>query len=446
MKLFPPEASALIDEWWKSGTVFVSESPNNVTLSKLEAPQVDQLWSCLRNADYPLDIFDGAGSTVRTNEELLKAYEPYRVSLQKNVEREYTEIFTLFGFQQAVTNGGWLRLVYRGVEEPIRTHGREICPEAGQLSNHFVPECLDPREILRDFSGGRVLPANVLDWVAPELEVQRIARKASESANAAVEFWMRCSIRAILLSVADQVFSDGSVRLSGPPSVDIASVLDPDDPVPTADFESLQRLAKWLFVSNSSVESRRVLVASELSRFVFQTDGSLWMSVRPFLPRTLDAAQSAYHISTTKNGAEAIKVLSDLRKSVVEETSKISDTTRQLTTGISGATFLGLGIIAAKLTLLKESSVKWAVVVMAVVLFMYIVVLVVNGYSYIRLLNRAREDWKIRIVKYLPLEDYNDLVELPVSEAVKAYTVASIIALILSTFILIGMFAATVSG
>ncbi|MPN26058.1 hypothetical protein SDC9_173480 [bioreactor metagenome] len=115
-----------------------------------------------------------------------------------------------------------------------------------------------------------------------------------------------------------------------------------------------------------------------------------------------------------ETGRDTLKVLTDLRKAVTEETAKLSDISRQLTGSVAVALATGIGLIAARTA--TKAPAELIVTVMLVVA-LYIAMVISSGVQFMRLQRQLRTDWQHRLYRFLPQAEYMRMVEIPTAKA-----------------------------
>ncbi len=136
----------------------------------------------------------------------------------------------------------------------------------------------------------------------------------------------------------------------------------------------------------------------------------------------MESARHAYQIGLHKLSKDALQALADLRKSVGDETSKAADFTRQMTTSVASALFVAIGVLSARLTLAKDSEAfSLIAALVALIMLFYVSATARSGWYFIGIQRSLRAKWKERTRKFLSLEEYTELVEIPAKQAERAY-------------------------
>ena len=115
--------------------------------------------------------------------------------------------------------------------------------------------------------------------------------------------------------------------------------------------------------------------------------------------------------------SDALKTLSELRKSVSDDAAKVADGTRQIVTAVAGALAIGAGLIAAR----TAGSVNPVLVIMVMALAAtYVGITILAGVLFTLLQRRVRKAWQPRLYRFLSKPDYDALVGGPANTAERA--------------------------
>tara|TARA_R110000787_G_scaffold160592_2_gene274187 strand:- start:74 stop:862 length:789 start_codon:yes stop_codon:yes gene_type:complete len=136
----------------------------------------------------------------------------------------------------------------------------------------------------------------------------------------------------------------------------------------------------------------------------------------------LASAKLAYQMQLAGMSSDALKTLSELRKTVSDDTAKVAEGTRQIITAVAGALAIGAGLIAARLS----GSVNPAMVTIVMILAItYVAITILSGVSFTLLQRSVRKAWQPRLYRFLTLADYASLVGGPAKKAEIALWTAS---------------------
>jgi hypothetical protein len=178
---------------------------------------------------------------------------------------------------------------------------------------------ISPRKLVKDFVPGR----EVTDDLSPWLLLQAPAVTSN-----IYEAWCRQAARRVLgglVNVASQ--EDGQVWLqaSGPPMFRIVAT----NPMLETGLEELTKGAEWVYLTGHDLDTRHLIFAVELAR--------AYRPAVPFIEVVRQARESAattYEAHVQSASRETLKALADLRKTIIDETQKITQRAQDLTSGL----------------------------------------------------------------------------------------------------------------
>lgn len=176
---------------------------------------------------------------------------------------------------------------------------------------------ISPRKLVKDFVPGR----EVTDDLSPWLLLQAPAVTSN-----IYEAWCHQAARRVLgglVNVASQ--EDGQVWLqaNGPPMFRIAAT----NPTLETGLEELTKGAEWVYLTGHDLDARHLIV--ELAR--------AYQPAMPFIEVVRQARESAattYEAHVQSASRETLKALADLRKTIIDETQKITQRAQDLTSGL----------------------------------------------------------------------------------------------------------------
>ncbi|TIV70763.1 MAG: hypothetical protein E5V79_06450, partial [Mesorhizobium sp.] len=89
-----------------------------------------------------------------------------------------------------------------------------------------------------------------------------------------------------------------------------------------------QSVATWVYENDRELENRHGLLAAEVARTSFR-DGDA-QALAGVLGTAFEGARIAYNFGVTQQSKDTLKALGDLRKTVSDDATKLSETTRTL--------------------------------------------------------------------------------------------------------------------
>lgn len=178
---------------------------------------------------------------------------------------------------------------------------------------------IDPRKLVRDYVPPREVAADLSPWLI-----------TSPPALQSVEFaaWRIQASRRLLGGLASSASVDQGVvwlEASGPPRFRIRA----DDTSLADAWQELTSAAEWVFLSGSDVEVRHLIFAAELAR-ASRPD----LSLPAIVAHGLEAARTTYEAHVQSASRETLKALADLRKTVIDETQKVTQRAQDLASGL----------------------------------------------------------------------------------------------------------------
>lgn len=422
-----------LDAWALESRALITEHTHEIVVGNLSAADAIELVHCLEALGWSHSIEDGSPAVV-ANDQLHAEYEPFRISAQKPK--------VAMGRDHILTNIGLKDWLERPPTNPIIEVSRlgvsfETLSVKFATRNHidsFEPEILssDPRAVVKESGQVRVVPADVSPWILrPTSQI--------DLADETTRVWADAAARNLTISLANEIEGSNTTLLKGPPVTryeagdNMATSMGPDG------FQALQACAHWTFSAPTEMETRHIFLTAELSRAapgsgdlpgLYQTSG---------LP-ALEGAKIAFEMGLHKISADTLKALADLRRAVSDEAAKLGDTTRQLAGAVSGAMFGGITLIVARLTMASSNlAVAAAVLLIGFVLAAYVFATIWTGTQFVNLQRDLRDQWRNRLYRFLPEDEYQRMVVGPAHSAEKAFFAASWISGIMATILLVAV-------
>lgn len=281
----------------------------------------------------------------------------------------------------------------------------------GVILSPAQPVPINPRKFVKDYVPEREVVEDLSPWLI-------VTRPAVESPEFSA--WKRRSARCLLGALVNTALSEQDsvwLQSSGPPMFRIRV----DDAILPDAWESLTTGAEWVFLSGSDVEVRHLIFASELARAQRQE------AALPIIAsQALEAARTTYEAHVQSASRETLKALSDLRKTVIEETQKVTQRAQDLTSGlwrdvaISAAPFI--------LKLLGDASKAPKPQVAAGLYFGAALFVGVSfglqwriNSAFLENQKKARGRWLETIYCYISAVERKDIAEEPIERAVDSY-------------------------
>lgn len=307
-----------------------------------------------------------------------------------------------------------------GLTEAIRTLGVVIEPwedGACEAPPRAAGRSPSPRRFARTIVGSARAPSDIGSYLL-EGEANR--------ADRAFVVWRGFATNAVRRSLVNEIYeADGIVRvvLSGTPTRRLE--LGEAD-VDAASFAVLQKAARWVYVEGPDAELRHTLLTNELARE--------WRDGEPFalglscrLPVALESAGLAYRAYVQQGSKDTIKSLSDLRKTLAEEMGKVTQQTRDLTSGLWRDVAVAIVTIAFRYSMdaTKVVTAKPVYAMIFVLAAAHIVisqwVTVRSNRAFLKVAADSRTLWRQKGYAYLSDDEFDVLAETPLSQARAIY-------------------------
>lgn len=271
---------------------------------------------------------------------------------------------------------------------------------------------VDPTRFVRDFVPAREVPTDLNPWIL-------LAPPARASAS--FQAWERFSARRLLSGLVSRTWlDDGEVwfQASGPPIFRIKA----DDPDLPPNRARLHDAAVWVFLSGSDVEARHLIFATELARA-----HRMNLGLDAVLDRALEAAKVTYEAHVQSSSRETLKALADLRKTVIEETQKITQRAQDLTStlwrdvAVSVAPFV-LKIVGdiGKLQSQKLAAYFYFAAAGFIALSFFLQCRI--NAAFFATQRSSRQRWMQTLYSYISAQERKEIAEKPIDDALDNYS------------------------
>lgn len=386
----------LVDTLASAGELLVTETAAQVVLVDVRAQDAARILALVLELGWDVRAENGAAEEVAADFDA--AFAPFRFTIQKPMVHGRQRLLTLVGFDQWLggTPSGLVQVARSAA--PFETGAFRVGNWSDVAEFEPAQKAKSPRSLVREVSQTRSVPDDIRPWlvsdsISPEWDDVVFCR------------WRLSSVLPLLRSVAAEVDAGKSVCFAG------SARLWMDEPNSVADpsegrFGILQRLVAWVYESPSETETRFRLLNLEFGRLGrsgrVDVDGVL-----EYAPVALEGARMAFQYSLAKVSADSVKALADLRKSLSEETARLSDAVRQIVNAVSGAIFIGIGLVAARFVTDTPSV---ALILMGLVLAGYVGIVIYSGYKYLKIQREMRVVWRERLYGYISQSDYKAMI------------------------------------
>ena len=417
------------------GAAFVTEGEDVVTVSNVPTVDALDLGRRCRDIGWVVRVEDREENAWPLDD-LDDEYAPFTVVINKPVGPA--------GVLRLLTNVGlaeWLerddgRRIWQvaRLETAFRTYAVTFAPwDAVGPPPYAGNESRSARRLVREVAGIRAVPESVNRWLLADKNV-------FPGDAAAARTWGEIAARRLMLVLPNEV--DGEqhlLRFKGPPRLDLRLAVPGLDvlPVLTLDgFLALQKAVDWVFELEREAEMRHILLAAEFARSGGSGDAAPEF-VRDNVADALAGAKTAYQVQLSGISSDALKTLSELRKSVSDDTAKVAEGTRQIITAVAGALAIGVGLVAARLSGTVDPTLIKIILLLAAT---YVAITILSGVSFTFLQRKVRKAWQPRLYRFLTSTDYDALVGGPARTAERALWGASVLGLVAIALMVVGFF------
>ena len=405
-----------LDRWVASSPVSITETPTRLRVNQLDGVQALELVAMIdrigwvgceisdRGGEIPRDLLTTAATGV--------SVEVDKPDAPDGVER----ILTRTAFAAALARDSLAsRLWVHGLPGAVSTLTARISPWEDPTAEVPTEAPADPRRVVRFFKPPTGAQRDLGRWLLREPD-------AGLPDGEVFAVWRTQAAVALSGALANEVDTDGVLLFRGPPVSRFRPEASAD--LTSADFTNLQIAAAWVYQNARELENRHGLMAAEITRNASR-DGDL-RDLGDVTRPAYEGARIAYNFGVNQQSKDTLKALSDLRKAVMDETAKLSETTRSLATAVSSAVFGAIGLVVARLTLAPNNRlVPVAAVIVGLVLAAYVATVIASGLHYLALQRDLRREWRPRLYKFLIDADYEALITQPVARAERGYILAA---------------------
>ena len=402
-----------IDRLVETKQAYVTESESTATVSALSGAHASEIKALCETLGWPVNLFDSADEPWVSAEALDPDFAPFRVIIQKPVAPANTlRLLSNHAFAQWLGSGHAApRWHIARFTSSLVAGIRVLQSWEGMQEPEVIVATKSPRALVREFGNMRRAPEDVRCWLAPALETEHFSQPATQ-------IWVRAASSALVCCLPDEIDSDdGTLKFRGPPRLTLPGFDAATEMLDHSTFNTLLAVTHWVFENEREAEMRHVLLAAELAR-TGTASGSTPAFLCQHLAHAWESAQIAYRMVLTETGRDTLKVLTDLRKAVTEETAKLSDISRQLTGSVAAAVATGIGLIAARIAAKAPAEL---IAIVMIVVALYIAMVISSGVQFMRLQRQLRTDWQHRLYRFLPDAEYVRMVATPTAKAENSF-------------------------
>lgn len=411
------------------GDVTVTEARESISVYQLTGTQALQVLDALDTGEWTaVEISDAGGElskhqlTSASDGVIIRAE---RVPLPDGIEAVITQhAFTKLLSRREIAPVVWVH----GLDRRVDTVTVRFCPW-GDISAFESVHIASPEKVVRLLNGDR----------DAGLEIGRYTLRPPVHyiPCPAMTAWEKRATHVLLSSLAQEVEPDNKLLFRGPPPSRFEAVQSHNEP--NERFVALQQTVNWVFETEKELENRHALLAAEIAR-VSLRNGNL-SDLLAIIDTALEGARIAYNFGVTQQNKDTLKSLADLRKSITDDTAKLSEVTRSMATAVVGAIFGNMGLILARLTLQPTSKyIGVSSIILGIVLLLYVIVTAYSGFHHIGIQRHLRKEWREKVYRFLTNDDYEKMVGVPVKKAENLFHRTSLAAIIMAALCFAALF------
>ena len=210
-------------------------------------------------------------------------------------------------------------------------------------------------------------------------------------------------------------------------------------------IDSVITTARWVYESGPEAEVRHALVTSELCRS-WPTNADWITGITAKASDALESARIAYRLHLSETSSESVRLLTELRRTLAEETTKITKYSRELITSLWRSFVLAAGVILTNLlTVQKDGAyayISWIGPATAIVIGTTFLFETTTQRRAIDQMISGVRTWRTRLFGYVQDEDFEALADTPISKANKTYWMIWTLLLLFHVFLVYGLSAA----
>ncbi|MQU55223.1 hypothetical protein [Pseudomonas sp. FSL R10-1339] len=403
----------LLNDLSRKGQALITEGNAALIVSNLSADAARSIIQ-VASAAWSITTYDSAGGETEV-EEGDEAFGPFRAELLKPLPEQHDQTAALYiateaGFKAFLDNGhSASRWYILGLQKPFNTRSRTYADWGAEQSYVESQATKSPRLLVKESADVRTVPEDIRPWLLAD-------GHELDEADPLHIFWATKAFDALSRCFANEIDATGSkLSFKGPPKLNLtlSEAVNSAAQITLNDFKVVQDAAVWVFDNAREAEVKHILLSAEIARSG-RADGEALQYFRENLAAALDCGKIAYQMAVSEITKDTLKSLGDLRKAVTEETSKATDATRQAIAAISTALTVGLGLIAARLTLQIN---PYLISLVMAVAFGYTSLNVMSGRKFINIQRQLRQDWQSKLYRFLSESEYKKMVGDPIEQA-----------------------------
>jgi len=426
------ELASRVDALASAGRATVSETRTQLALYQLGGADAIDVLRLLDPAGFALVRLNDEGGDLRIDELDEGAVGIALVASKPAVAGGIYPVLSRIGFDNLLSRAHPEEIIWvHSLNRVVRT--MEVTWRPWDDVSIFQPEPVrEPSSVVRVLGAGDVIEP-IGRWLLRDPD--------TDVSGALLSAWRAHAAQALSRALAQEVEPDGRLLFRGPPTTRFTN--EAPSRVKVQSFSSLQRAAGWVHESRRELENRHGLLAAEVSRTSMR-EGDV-PALASLMTSALEGARIAYGFGVSQQSRDALKTLSDLRKAVSDETSRLSDATRATTAAVTTSAVGNVGLIIARVTLSKDARfVAPAAIAIGIALAIYVGVVVWSGWHFLGIQSDLRRDWRDRLYRFLADDEYQRMVVNPVRAAENGFERAAAASGVIALLLLLAVVLVTV--
>lgn len=416
----------------------VMETPQTAHVSgrfdETTARQIAELASASNQCDVSVTVQDATGTQIAHDDIANRAGQLGSLVLEKHPTGSTFYFLTIDGFtdflqERQAENARQVLVADSGA--PFTTISCQFAPWERTVPDEVAPDPLEhvsPKRYVRDMTDRcpRKIGSDILQTPPAQPDLVFAA-------------WKRAALPRLRDSLSSELLPNDGLVLRGDRAIVIdGTIADGDDAL----FDLATEAAHWVYVEGTDVEVRHILFTYELARQ--WPDGVNWADgMRLYAEAALESAGNAYrqHLSETTN--ETLKALSDLRKSLSDEVSRINQQTRDSVGALWRDFAIAFAAIVAHFAVKDQPNIdpiysRALLWIAAAYLFVIIVSALWSNDRFKNIARANQQNWRRRLYGFLSDDDYTQLTAEPLDQASAVFSKTS--------WVVAGVYFATIIG
>lgn len=306
-----------------------------------------------------------------------------------------------------------LRIADLPARGAFQSRGLDVAPWAldAPPPSPPIPIEISPSKLVADYVPAREVPWDLSPW---------LLLHPPPEPSPAFESWRAIAARRLMSGLVSSASEEAGVvwlQASGPPTYRVRA----DDPAIAASWAMLTQVANWVFLSGPDIEARQRLFSGELARA-----GRPGQDFPTTLTRAFEAVKAAYAAHIQSASRETLKALADLRKTVIEETQKVTQRAQDMTAGLGRDLAVSAAPFALKI--LADAGKVTAPVIAAGFYFAAAGFVAVSfglqwriNKAFLRSQKQSRQRWMQTLYTYISAEEREEIADQPIQQAIRNY-------------------------